>query len=179
MQNIFSIPIEILQLNDFNNEILINYAKQKYNENKKYKDCSPYDLELKDLNSIVIQSAERFASNYTGNPNNKITIKKVWPNIHADKSLLTAHAHRDSFLSAVYYPKVNNEELIIQSPFSHGHLSHVNPDLIEKYNEYNSDNFFIPLKTGMLVIFNAMLIHYIRPSNDERISIAFDLELEK
>ena len=77
MQNIFSIPIEILQLNDFNNEILINYAKQKYNENKKYKDCSPYDLELKDLNSIVIQSAERFASNYTGNPNNKITIN--WP----------------------------------------------------------------------------------------------------
>lgn len=179
MQDIFSVPIEILQLNNLDNDLLVNYAKKKYNSSKKYENCFSYDVELQDLKSVVLQSAEKFSTNYTGNTNNKIIIKRVWPNIHTDNSLITPHAHRDSFLSAVYYPKADNGELVIQSPFSHSHLSHVDPNTITKYNAYNSDNFFIPVKTGMLIIFNAMLIHYVKPINGERYSIAFDLELEK
>jgi len=51
-------------------------------------------------------------------------------------------------------------------------------NFIKKYNEYNSDNFFIPIKSGMLVIFNSMLIHYAKFCKKERISIAYDLNLK-
>ena len=178
MQNIFSIPITILQLNNINNNILINYAQSNYNENIKYINCKDTDFELQELNSVVLQQAKKFAFNYTNNEVN-LKIKRVWSNVKVDNSIQTPHAHRDSFLSAVYYPLATDGELVIQSPFSHSHLSHLNPDLIKKYNEYSSDNFFVPAKTGMLVIFNAMLIHYVKPTTEKRISIAYDLIIDE
>jgi len=193
MQNIFSIPIEILQLNGINNDSLVVYAKEKYNSNYKhlnkivkynsnyeYLKCSPYDIQLQELNSVVISYAEKFASFYIGNNDkSKIKIEKIWVNANTDLSILRPHAHRESFLSAVYYPKAEDAELAIISPFTHTHLVHINPELIKNYNEYNSDNFFIPVKTGMLVIFNSMLIHYAKFCKKERISIAYDLTLQK
>ena len=73
MQDIFSVPIEILQLNNLDNDLLVNYAKKKYNSSKKYENCFSYDIELQDLKSVVLQSAEKFSiSKREGNFNNEI-----------------------------------------------------------------------------------------------------------
>ena len=59
MQNIFSVPITILQLNNINNDILIDYAKSNYNENIKYINCKDTDFELQELNSVVLQQSKK------------------------------------------------------------------------------------------------------------------------
>jgi uncharacterized protein (TIGR02466 family) len=178
MQNIFSIPIEILQLTNIDNNLLVEYAKSRYDENCKYSNCSVYDIELQDLNKIVKSCVENFSLNYVSNEGNIVDVKKVWVNIKADRSITTPHAHRDSFLSAVYYPKAEDGELVILNPFAHSHLSHINPSNIINFNEYNSENFSIPIKTGMLIIFNSMLVHYVNYTDKERISIAYDINLK-
>jgi uncharacterized protein (TIGR02466 family) len=175
MQNIFSIPISILKLKEQNNSSLVNYSKSNYDSEKK--ELNIKDKELKQLNKIVLKECEKFASNYLIN-NLKLKIDRVWANVNIDKLIEVPHAHRNSFISAVYYPLAKNTQLIIQSPFTISHLAHIDPDLISSFNEYNSDSFCIPVETGMLVIFNSMLVHHVLPTNNERVSIAYDLVLK-
>jgi len=45
----------------------------------------------------------------------------------------------------------------------------------KEYNEYNSTFWEFDVKTGYLLIFNSMLPHAALPSNQERVSIVYDI----
>ena len=46
--------------------------------------------------------------------------------------------------------------------------------MIDIHNEYTSEYYTFPARTGHLIIFNSMLQHMVRCDNNDRVSIAFN-----
>jgi uncharacterized protein (TIGR02466 family) len=53
------------------------------------------------------------------------------------------------------------------------------PDTVKKFNSVNSGYWYAEPKEGDLIMFPSWLRHYVEPSksNEDRISIAFNLEI--
>ena len=80
-------------------------------------------------------------------------------------------------MSAVYYPQANDEELWFLNPIPQM-LCSIKMEHVEEYDEYNSDYWTKIVNTGDLLIFNSMLLHFIKPSEKQRISFAVDSTIE-
>ncbi len=179
IQNIFSIGITTIKLDNIDNDLLINYAKNKFKSDVKNTNYKSDDIELKELTPSVLYWSNKVFEQILGYPKD-LYIKRVWGNVNVDRTIGAPHKHRDSILSAVYYPKCEDGQLVFMNPQEHPKLlsiPHNKDRLIKKYNEYNSELYELNVFTGMLVIFNANLNHYVLSSTKERISIAMDLDL--
>ena len=110
----------------------------------------------------------------TSNPNVEVYLQRVWGNHNVNEDICIPHVHRESFLSAVYYPKSTDGRIQFYSPFTDAILSHV-PVIADKYNEFNSSQHTLYPKTGWLILFPANLLHVVLPSKEERYSIVYDI----
>ena len=81
------------------------------------------------------------------------------------------YVHRESFLSAVYYPKSTDGRIQFYSPFTDAILSHV-PVIADKYHGVQTLTYSIS-KTDILILFPANL--YVVWSKEERHSIVYDI----
>lgn len=100
-------------------------------------------------------------------------IPSLWANINPKGGGNIPHTHPGSFMSAIYYVDVNEENSYIsfQDPrtgktgsFPHALLT-------------QGDNFIIKVSVGDLLIFPSWLHHYVNPnpSDKKRISISFNI----
>jgi len=179
-RTLFSIGVSTLKLKGMDNDPLCEYVKQ--NVNNKDRQVQKTDVELSCLNSIVLEQTQKILDKIISNPNVnnlKTKIKRVWVNHNLNKDISVTHAHRDSFLSVVYYPKSEDGRIHFYVPFADSFLSHVPVHHALEYNEYNSSSWNIEVKTGSLIIFNSILPHCALPSNKERMSIVYDIVVEE
>ena len=116
---------------------------------------------------------------------NKINIDDFFDDLINRYTKFLKNFDGEFIISAINPCTVYNIEYNFNVNFK-DNISHLTNNLNEtgelnnsiNFNEYNSENFSIPIKTGMLIIFNSMLVHYINYTDKERISIAFDINLK-
>ena len=180
----FSIKVDRFKLTNIDNDMLVNYALDMKNEPQTI--WGPIVDNSWQSEDIRLHESEKFKSFYSiyenklnqvyhtsYNKNYKVKISLAWCSVRNHEEITKPHYHKESFLSAVYYPQANNEELQFLNP---------NPQLfglslkeyVEKYDEYNSEYWHVRVDTGDLLVFNSMLYHYIKPTNKQRISFAID-----
>ena len=111
----------------------------------------------------------------------KIYLNNLWININQKSSFNRPHIHM-STLSGTYYVdcNINSGNLVFKHP-SIGHQYSFKDDSIINFTEFNAATWSVLPEVGKLVIFPSWLEHYVEPntSEQERISIAFNIEIEK
>jgi uncharacterized protein (TIGR02466 family) len=173
IKNIFSAGISIHILNEINNKDIIKYAEK--NNNFKIKKDIKNILKNKvfeKLNNIVKNKMQDYFSNIYSKKYN-IKLDSGWTNVDNEEFISIPHVHTEGFLSAVYYPLSTDGKLVFLNPMV-ALLSKQSSNIIENYNEFNSEYFQIDVKTNYLVIFNSMLQHHIMYSKQKRISVAYN-----
>ena len=82
------------------------------------------------------------------------------------------HAHPNSFLSGVFYPKTNPDDKIhfFRDDYRQIRLAP------SKFNVYNSESWWMSVTTGQLIIFPSSLTHMVEKVKgpDTRISLSFN-----
>jgi len=106
-------------------------------------------------------------------------VSEAWFNIGNNLNIDSPHCHPGRVFSAVYYLATHDYcgDLIFINP--NDSLVHtIHPTFVKSYNCFNSHNFKICPRTGLLVIFPSYLQHYVRlNSGGERISLAFNSQI--
>ena len=171
---IFSTGISKYKLEDINNSKLIDYAINNYNVNKSknIKNILKNFL-FTTLNKVV---EKKMNDHYYKIYNNRYCVKlsEAWSNYGNDDIISMPHIHPTTFLSAVYYPQAEDGEIVFVNPMA-GLLSKQHLDMIDQHNPYTSECYSVPSRTGDLIIFSSMLMHFVRcPKQSNRISIAYN-----
>ena len=82
---------------------------------------NPEESELLRLNQVVLQEGQKILDGMIGNPDVntvKVNITRMWGNDGLNNDIAIPHVHRDSFLSAVYYPKADEGSIHFYSPWN-------------------------------------------------------------
>jgi uncharacterized protein (TIGR02466 family) len=112
----------------------------------------------------------------------KAYLSNLWININPINSFNRPHLHPGSIFSGVYYVDCNADsgKLVFKHP-SIGQLYSLQEDILSDFTQFNSGTWSVLPEIGKLVIFPAWLEHYVEPnaSSEERISIAFNINIEK
>ena len=186
--NMFSIKVDRFKLTNIDNDMLVNYALDMKNEPQAI--SGPVIDNSWQSEDIRLHESDKFKSFYSiiedkinqvyhasYSKNYKVKISFGWCSVNNPFDITMPHNHKESFLSAVYYPHANNEELWFLTPIPQM-LWSIQKEHVEKYDEYNSDYWSEIVNTGDLLIFNSMLYHFIKPSEQQRISFAVDTVIE-
>lgn len=106
-----------------------------------------------------------------------VYITQSWANYTKKGQFHHKHRHPNSFISGVFYVSANREKDRIKF-FSNRDLQIEIPT--QKYNQYNSESWWLSVGSGDLVLFPSTLWHMVDTvdSDDERISIAFNTFLK-
>lgn len=101
-------------------------------------------------------------------------ITQSWINYTNKGQYHHAHTHGNSIISGVFYfNAVEGEDKIF---FIKNHYNQIKI-YPEEYNIFNSDKWWLPVKTGDLVLFPSSLAHMVNPvtTDQTRISLAFNI----
>ncbi len=173
LKNIFSTGILRFNVSGLNNNDIITYSEKNSlrNKNKDLNSILKENL-FKELNSIILDKMkDYYYQNYSSKYD--VFLKEAWSNVNNDSLITFPHNHKDCFVSAVYYALSNDGELVFLNPMQ-SLLSRQSNNMINEYNEYNSEYYRLKVKTGDIIVFNSMLYHFIIPSKEKRISIAYN-----
>jgi len=103
----------------------------------------------------------------------ELVITQAWSNIADKGKKHHEHVHPNSLVSGIWYPVIN-EQL---PPIQFRSKSQRDVSLqCEKFNNFNSATFLLPMKAGELIIFPSNLTHSVpaNQSETERISLSFN-----
>jgi uncharacterized protein (TIGR02466 family) len=103
----------------------------------------------------------------------ELVITQSWINKSGKGESHHEHVHPNSMISGVWYPVINEQLPPIQF------RSRAQRDISlsnDKYNNFNSATFLLPMKMGELIIFPSNLTHSVpaNQSDTERISLSFN-----
>ena len=107
------------------------------------------------------------------NSNSDMVITQSWINKSGKGESHHEHVHPNSMVSGVWYPVINEQLPPIQF------RSKAQRDVrlqCEKFNNFNSATFLLPMKMGELILFPSNLTHSVpaNQSETERISLSFN-----
>ena len=105
--------------------------------------------------------------------NNELMITQSWINKSGKGESHHEHVHPNSLISGVWYPVISEKLPPIQF------RSRAQRDVslsTEKFNNFNSATFLLPMKAGELILFPSNLTHSVpaNQSETERISLSFN-----
>lgn len=104
-------------------------------------------------------------------------ITGCWANVRpVGSSQHQAHTHPNNYLSGVYYVDAHAGANVINFHDPRAQVNIIAPKRTE-FNEYNTRDVHLTVKTGSLVMFPAWLSHSVEPntSDTDRISISFNV----
>jgi uncharacterized protein (TIGR02466 family) len=102
---------------------------------------------------------------------------QAWLNYTTPGQFHHRHSHANSYLSGVLYINAEEEDKIhFFKSIPHEHIKLVT----ENFNTYNSESWWVPVRTGDIVVFPSSLQHMVTntESNKTRISLAFNTFLK-
>jgi len=110
-------------------------------------------------------------------PEIKAYITQSWLNFTSENEYHHKHEHPNSFLSGVYYIDADEENDKIT--FVKGGYKQIKL-MPSEWNYWNSETWWLSVKTGSIVIFPSYLTHYVqqKAGNNIRCSLAFNTFLQ-
>ena len=123
------------------------------------------ELRIEDYFDKIIQ-AKKHLSFY---------ITQSWLNYTEKNEYHHKHEHPNSFISGVFYINSNKEfDKIIFFKKINDITIKIDP---EKWNEWNAESWWIPVKTGDILLFPSSTTHMVetKKGDDTRISLAFNI----
>ena len=183
INNIFPIPV-------YKTKIDRGFTKQELNfvqEQKKHCSKNHGNTNTKDnyiLNRKEFKNIKKFLDKHCKNyldtiicPKNNIEIyiTQSWLNYTEADQYHHQHAHPNSAVSGVFYfdSDIEKDKIL----FTKGGYQQISPETDkEKFNLWNSDTWFFPVKTGDLIMFPSSTLHQVetKQGNNTRISLAFN-----
>jgi len=132
--------------------------------------------ELNDLFQKIELEGNKFAKQTEMKP---VRLDNVWININGFKDYNETHVHSGCTFSGTYYVQAESE-IVFHNPADNIEYDW-NLDTKQGNNEYNMARGGIPPNKQELLIFPSWLKHSVMPnlSNEERITISFNLKLDK
>jgi len=183
INNIFPTPVYMTEINRAFTKQELNFVK----EQKKH--CAPNtgNINTKDnyiLNRKEFKNIKKFLNKHCENylktiicpkENIELYITQSWLNYTETDQFHHKHAHPNSVVSGVLYfnSNVENDKIL----FSRDDYQQIRPDTDkEKFNLWNSETWFFPVKTGQLVMFPSSTTHQVetKQGKNTRISLAFN-----
>jgi uncharacterized protein (TIGR02466 family) len=133
---------------------------------------------LKNLHNECLEMVNFYLKNVII-PKYKVSpyITQAWLNYTEPGQFHHRHAHANSYLSGVLYIHAEKEDKI----HFYKDVNYQNIKLTsEEFNIYNSDSWWIPVKTGDIVVFPSNFTHMVTntESKNTRISLAFNTFLK-
>ena len=125
------------------------------------------------IRAFIETSLEEYVKNiYATKNDTKFKITQSWLNFTEVGQFHHKHAHPNSFLSGVFYPKTNPDDKIYFYKDGYPQIEL----LSETFNVYNSKSWWLSAATGQLVIFPSSLQHMVERAKgpDTRISLSFN-----
>jgi len=179
--NIFPIPIKIISLESVcqhSIDLLIHQIDQeKLNLNqlikKGHRSLSSSFLDRNLWFKQVFQNEVDMFINEYGIKAAKISYS--WCNIYIKGGEIRPHKHEMSVISGVYYPliKGDNVFLKIRNPCNPFKIN----EITEKNNEFNLQEYAIPIQENMLILFPSWIEHYSENTNEIKYAVSFDTEI--
>lgn len=104
----------------------------------------------------------------------KLRITQSWANYTAPSFAHHRHAHPNSYISGVFYPKadITKDKIFFWKSSVWKQIDYT----VKEYNLFNSDSWWFSVGTNMLILFPSSLEHTVEPVTDGelRISIALN-----
>lgn len=128
--------------------------------------------ELSNIRAFIQSKIYKFVKEIM-NSTDDLVITQSWINKSGKGESHHEHVHPNSLVSGVWYPVIN-EQL---PPIQFRSKSQRDVSLqCEKFNNFNSATFLLPMKAGELIIFPSNLTHSVpaNQSETERISLSFN-----
>lgn len=182
LQHIFTnfIGVEFL---DIDNDKLAVFCKRKYQEqqiiNPKvscYIDFS--EPEMQEVATAIDKNLQDVHKQLGFRRDARQEVIRSWINVGMNGYIERPHNHPGSFFVGVYYVKANSGagKLNFLSPNASS-VTTILPPMIEYPNAFNGAEIAHEPVSGKLLIFPSWLMHYVEPSPEERISIAFNASM--
>lgn len=108
---------------------------------------------------------------YTSNileVDNKMELTTSWCAINKPGSHHPKHDHKNTILSIVYYADCDSGDLVLDFKNSRLEERFNFSYNIKRYNEFNSNQWILPLRTGDIVIFPGWVEHYTKDNESEK-----------
>jgi len=148
-------------------------AGNKIHYNRQSEDTFVLDKpELSNIREFIKSKIFKFAREVMSSKD-EVVITQSWINKSGKGESHHEHVHPNSMISGVWYPVINEQLPPIQfRSRSQRDISLSN----DKYNNFNSATFLLPMKMGELIIFPSNLTHSVpaNQSETERISLSFN-----
>jgi len=128
--------------------------------------------ELSNIRAFIQSKIYKFVKEIM-NSTDDLVITQSWINKSGKGESHHEHVHPNSLVSGVWYPVIN-EQL---PPIQFRSKSQRDVSLqCEKFNNFNSATFLLPMKAGELIIFPSNLTHSVpaNQSETERVSLSFN-----
>ena len=182
IHNLFPTPIYTTEMNR-------GFTKQELNfVNEQKKHCvnntgnintkDNYILNRKEFKNIKKfldkQCQEYFDTVVCAKNKVKLCITQSWLNYTEENQFHHKHQHPNSVVSGVLYfdSDIKNDKIVFSHPIVY---QQIKPH-IDKYNIWNSDTWWFPVKTASLFMFPSSTTHQVetKKGNNTRISLAFN-----
>jgi len=161
-----------------NNDLLEQYGKKQINTTGQSGHLNLLDAEIEPLINIINDKINIVSSAIGFNTLHKQAVVRAWVNVDSNIAISQPHSHPRSVFSCVYYVKGNCGDLIFSTPITA--LDYVvDSKYVQERTEFNSGEISITPSPGRLIIFPSWLVHYVKPSKTQRISIAFETNFIK
>jgi len=181
IHNLFPIPVVQLRYDGITNKDLdtVKLYSDQVNintGNRVTKETYVLDKSFPELRQFIDDAVRQYSENIIC-PNDSVLFKitQSWLNYTSPGGSHHKHKHMNSIISGVFYFSAGNMDRIY---FNNEVLSSRDIAIPPvKPNLYNSMNWWLPVKTGDLLLFPSHLRHYVAPveGNSERISLAFNV----
>lgn len=181
IHNLFPTPIYISEINRSFTKKELNFVNsQKNNINKNFNSFTKdtYILnkaELKSIKYFIDKNCKNYLNKIISPKNNiELYVTESWINYMKKDEYHHSHAHPNSIISGVFYLNANHKSDTIKFTCPKEYQQ-IKPE-IDKYNIWNSDTWWFPVKTGQLIMFPSSLVHKVdvKKSHGTRISLAFN-----
>ena len=184
INSIFPTPIYVTKMERGFTKQELNFV----NEQKRHCNKNKGNINTKDsyiLNRKEFKNLKKFLDKCIKDYLNKIIcpsknielyITQSWLNYTEENQYHHQHAHPNSVVSGVLYfdSDVENDKIIFSHPVPY---TQIKPDIDKtKFNLWNSETWFFPVKTGDLFMFPSSTSHQVdtKKGNNTRISLAFN-----
>ncbi len=175
---LFPVPVGLVELGREFTDAEVEFARRAALRPNMYNQSSvdSYVLnqpELAELRAFIERSIDQFFKDvWSPATDVSLRVTQSWLNLTRLGQAHHLHYHPNSFLSGVLYIKADEEMDRIRfysrayNFFSFG---------TKEFNQFNSTHWWLPAKTGFLILFPSYLQHEVdKVLSDERISLSFN-----
>ena len=182
IHSIFPVPIYTTRMDRAFTKKELQFVKEQkkhiYKSTGNFTTHDTYILdkkEFKNIKKFLEKCCKDYLEKIICSKNNiSLYITQSWLNYTEESQYHHKHEHPNSVVSGVLYldTDVKNDKIVFSHPIRY---QQIQVD-VDRFNAWNSDSWYVPVKTGELFMFPSSLSHQVivKKGNNTRISLAFN-----